>query len=190
MKISTLKIGILVIMACMLSGCGTLGSKLYDSGVEAQEYNDTKQEMLPYKKTVILAKSIYGNYSYITDEGRLFFFVADVDSFNKDNVSESMRPLIDFLNWAKVTGPEKEKQRVTYNLQPNLIKRHIEFRYFPDGSPAFVDVYNRDSMFFLYKSLIDTWVRYYNYEQVKELVLLAYSVTNQKTDSDSIKTSY
>ena len=189
MKFSAIKSVVLFTLACLLSGCGTLGSTLYDSGVKGQEYNETKKQMLPYKQTVILAKSIYGNYSYITDEGRLFLFVAGVDSFDKDNVGESMRPLVDFLRWAKVTGPDQEKQRLSYNLQPLMRQRHIEYRYFPDGSPAFVDTYDRDNLSIFLKSLIDSSVKYYNYGQVLELVSIAYSVTHPGLKNEPVKKS-
>ncbi|EJL93200.1 hypothetical protein PMI17_00469 [Pantoea sp. GM01] len=54
-------------------------------------------------------------------------------------------------------------------------ERHIEFRYFPDGNPAFADVL--DERFFFYKGLLDAEVKYYSYNQVMALVSLAYAVT-------------
>lgn len=159
-------------IACSLSGCGTLlGSKMYDTGVSPQFYNETKHQFLPYKRRVLLADKINGAHCLITNESDHFITIAGTPDFDEQNFEESMRPFVDFLHWAKLKGPEQEKQRLIYNQEPAMKKRYIQFRYFPDGTPAFADVL--DERFFYEKWLVDGWIKYYTYDQVRELLSIA-----------------
>lgn len=123
MKLRVIKAILSGSMVLLLSGCGTLlGSKFYDSGVSAQFYNETKHEILPYNRKVLLTDNLNGTHSLITDESDHFISVAGIPQFDKSNVDESMRPLINFLRWANAIGTDQEKQRLFYNQQPAMKK--------------------------------------------------------------------
>ncbi|WP_313683649.1 hypothetical protein [Pantoea sp.] len=184
MKGFALKIPLLAMMIFLLSGCGTLlGSKFYDAEVHPERYNDTREKFTPYTNKVILSENIDGSFNFITNGIGVYLLVAGTSHFTKDNVHERLKPFFDFLKWSQLKGAERNEQRTVYNQMPEMKKRHIEFRYFPDGAPAFVDT--NDGKMAYEKALFDNIADYYNTEQVIRLISIAYTVTHANIDKST-----
>lgn len=171
---------ITVLIAMLLTGCGTLlGSKFYDIDVHPKIYNDTHEHFTQYTDTVMLSENIDGSFNFITNGGSVYLLVAGTGHITKDNINERLRPYIDFLKWSRLKGNESLEKRTYYNQLPEMKIRHIEFRYFPDGTPAFVDT--NDGKASYEKVLFNNLATYYTPAQVFRLVSIAfYEVQQQK----------
>jgi hypothetical protein len=169
-----------VLIAMLLTGCGTLlGSKFYDIDVHPRIYNDTHEYLSEHTATVMLSENIDGSFNFITDGGSVYLLVAGTGHITKDNINERLRPYIDFLKWSRLKGNESLEKRTYYNQLPGMKQRYIEFRYFPDGTPAFVDT--NDGQTGYEKALFNHLAKYYTPEQVYRLVSIAfYEVKQQK----------
>jgi hypothetical protein len=175
-----------LIMTLSLSGCGTLlGSKFYNIDIHPKKYNDTHHNFTEYTNTVLLSENIDGSHNFITNGSTVFLLVAGTGNFNKENINQRLKPFYDFLTWAKLEGSESENKRNFYNMQTEMKRRHIEFRYFPDGTPAFVDT--NDGLTDFEKAIFQNFSDYYTPQQIAKLVLIAISVTYQGEPREVIK---
>jgi len=177
---------LLLIMTLGLSGCGTLlGSKFYDVDIHPKRYNDTRHAFTEYTDTVLLSENIDGSHNFITDGGTVFLLVAGTGNITKENINQRLRPFYDFLTWAKLEGSESENKRIFYNMQTEMKRRRIEFRYFPDGTPAFVDTNDGKTDFekVIFQNISD----YYTPQQIAKLIIIAMSVTHQDEFKEVVK---
>lgn len=175
-----------LIMTLSLSGCGTLlGSKFYDIDIHPKRYNDTHRKFTEYTNTVLLSENIDGSHNFITNGGTVFLLVAGTGNITKENINQRLKPFYDFLTWAKLEGSESENKRIFFNMQKEMKRRHIEFRYFSDGTPAFVDTNDGKTAF--EKAIFQNISDYYTTQQIAKLVLIAISVTCQREPREVIK---
>ena len=70
-------------------------------------------------------------------------------------------------------------------MQTEMKRRRIEFRYFPDGTPAFVDTNDGKTDFekVIFQNISD----YYTPQQIAKLIIIAMSVTHQDEFKDVVK---
>jgi len=180
------KLTLTFILTFSLSGCGTLlGSKFYDIDIHPKRHNDTRHEFTEYTDTVLLSENIDDSYSFITDGGDVYLLVAGTGHITKENINQRLKPFYEFLTWAKLQSSERESKRVFYNLQEEMKQRYIEFRFFPDGTPAFVDTNDGKTVF--EKAIFQNISDYYTPQQVAKMIIIAINMTYQDKTKEVAK---
>lgn len=154
-----------------------VGSKFYNVGIHLKRYNDSRHAFTEYTDSVLLSENIVGSYSFTTNGGAVYLFVAGIGKFTKEYINQRLRPFYDFLTWARLEGNESENKRIFYNMQTEMKRRRIEFHYFPDGTPAFVDANDGKTDFekVIFQNISD----YYTPQQIAKLIIIATSVAHQ-----------
>ncbi|AYH48523.1 MULTISPECIES: hypothetical protein [Dickeya] len=168
-----IELGFILIFAFFISGCNTLlkPNKLYRSDIHKKIYNEDKRVFFDYKNYSgpILAVGYDKSTGLVMEVGQGWHWIGRTGWVTKENYSTKMLPFIKFLEWCGSPKKEQESLRLKYNSEDVIKDADVEFRYFNDGSPAFVDLaYSRTST--LENMLFDRSSDYYTMKDVNNMV--------------------
>ncbi|GAB7261770.1 MULTISPECIES: hypothetical protein [Dickeya] len=170
-----IRYGFILIFTLFISGCNTLvkPNKLYSSQIYNRDYNEDKHKFQGFGTNygAIFAVGYDKSVGFVRENGQEWHWIGKTGWITKENYSEKMQPFIKFLAWSKLPKSEQESMRIKYNGEAILKEAAVEFRYFKDGSPAFVDLAYANT-WSLDNALLDRLSNYYPTQSINQMVMM------------------
>lgn len=157
------------IFALLLSGCSYVTDKYYSSSVLYRTYNVDDDVMYKYGSNPILVIRYGSQFTFWEDRGNIYRSVGGMKWVTKENYKESMSVFVEFIKWANLPKELRDKKRLELNNSQEFKDREIEFGYYKDGTPAFIETY-QNTMAFERLYLPTTYV-YIDKESIIQLLL-------------------
>ncbi|WP_125451931.1 hypothetical protein [[Enterobacter] lignolyticus] len=171
--IKWINLGFVLTFSFFISGCNTLlkPNSLYNSHIYGKQYNEDKHKFHDYASFSgpVFAVGYDKSTGFVTDDGGPWHWVGQTGWVTKENYSKKMQPFIKFLEWSGLPKHDQESIRLKYNSEAAIKDADIEFRYFNDGSPAFVDLAYTHNLT-LENMIFDRSADYYTTQDVRKIV--------------------
>ena len=151
-----------------LSGCADITHKYYKTNISYERYNETKHEFSGYADNAILVVRYNSQFTFWVNYGRTYRSIGGMGWISKNTYKNSLNIFEYFIDWTNLPAELREKKRIELNNSQLFKDKDIEFRYFKDGSPAFVDKY--DDNFIFERLYIPSVYAYYSKESILELL--------------------
>lgn len=167
-----MKVGFILLCVFGLSGCNSLlkPNKLYSTEFIGKIYNQDKHYFTNRSGSALIFAVAYDKSAgFVKDEGQGWHWVGDTDWVSKDSYNTKMQPFLKFQQWSALPRSEQEPMRIKYNNDAAIKDADIEFNYFIDGSPAFVDL-STANRWALENYLFDRQAYYYSTRDVNKMV--------------------
>lgn len=164
-----------LILTLCISGCNSLlkSNKLYNSHIYRKGYNEDKHKFDDYASTsgAIIAIGYDRSAGFVRDNGGPWHWIGRTGWVTKENYSTKMQPFTKFLEWSALPKSEQESTRLNFNKEVAIKRAGVEFRFFNDGSPAFVDLADA-SNWSLGNVLFDRSSDYYSVQDINKMVMM------------------
>lgn len=135
------------IFALLLSGCSYVTDKYYSSSVLYRTYNVDDDVMYKYGSNPTLVIRYGSQFTFWEDRGSIYRSVGGMKWVTKENYKEKMSVFVEFIKWANLPKESRDKKMLELNNSLAFKDREIEFGYYKDGTPAFIETY-QDTMAF------------------------------------------
>lgn len=165
----TVKISSFIIFLLLLTGCSSLTDKIYESDVSYKTYNVNKKVFYDYGGSPVLVIRSGVEFKFWNDMGNVIRTVGGTKWITKNNYKEEMKIFETFIDWAHLPPKSQRDKLVTLNNSDELKNKEIEFGFFRDGTPAFIDKFQ--NTFEFERLYLPTIYRFYSEKSIKTLII-------------------
>ncbi|MEQ4713717.1 hypothetical protein ABN057_15550 [Providencia alcalifaciens] len=157
------------IFALLLSGCSSLTDKYYSSSVRYTTYNVNEDIMYPYVHTPTLVIRYGSQFTFWENRGNIYRSVGGMKWVTKENYKERMSVFVEFIKWANLPKESRDGRMPELNNSQIFKDREIEFGYYKDGTPAFIDTYQNTMAF--ERLYLPTKYEYFDVKSITQLLI-------------------
>lgn len=168
-SIKTIKISSFIIFLLFLTGCSSLTDKIYESDVAYEIYNVNKKVFYDYGGSPVLVIRSGVEFKFWDDMGNVIRTVGGTKWITKNNYKEEMKIFKTFIDWANLPPEPQREKLVALNNSDELKNREIEFGFFSDGTPAFIDKFQ--NTFAFERLYLPTIYRFYSEKSIKTIII-------------------
>lgn len=155
----------------LLSGCGDITHKYYNTDIIYKQYNETKHEFVPPPNTsgsAMLVIRYNSQFTFWVNHGRTYRSVGGMGWASQKNYKDNIKLFEDFIIWANSPAELRESKLNELNNSSLFKDKEVAFGYFKDGTPAFIDKYDGNMAF--ERLYMQSIYAYYSKESIAELL--------------------